>query len=162
MLDGNLPRMSYSPSEIDANFYRLIHKMVAQDQEEETRERRGATRRPFRSMQRIAPCRGPGLPKEDEFFMARCYDLTRAGFSFLVPSRPDYEALVAALGDPPELIYVAAEVLHCRSVLLHRSGAVQQVDGQPGSASHGGQTAMPMVLVGCRFVERVEGPAEPS
>ena len=125
MLDGNLPRMSYSPSEIDANFYRLIHKMVAQDQEEETRERRGATRRPLRSMQRIAPCRGPGLPKEDEFFMARCYDLTRAGFSFLVPSRPDYEALVAALGDPPELIYVAAEVLHCRSVLLHRSGAVQ-------------------------------------
>jgi hypothetical protein len=153
--------MLHTPSEIDANFYRLIHQMVGPQLKDEPAERRRGLRHPFRVVQRIAPRRGPQFPEDHEFVEVRCYDLTRAGFSFFFPIRPDFKTLVAAFGTPPQWIYVGAEVARCDSVLVRSSGEVEHIDDQADHA-HGqdsrGDPASPMILVACRFVERLAKP----
>jgi len=148
----------HGTSDIDANFYRLIHEMVGPQLRDEPAERRAGVRRPFWGVQRIAPRRGPHFPGDDEFVEVRCYDLTRAGFSFFLPIRPDFDKLVAAFGTPPELIYVGAEVSRCDDVLVHASGEVEHIHGRAGQAA--GQdprsdAARPMILVFCRFSQRL-------
>jgi len=155
--------MSHAPSEIDANFYRLIHLLVGSQEEEEDEpaERRTCWRNPFPTIQRISPRRGSDFPEDSEFFEVQCCDLTRAGFSFLLPRRPNFTSLVAAFGGPAEVIYVAAEVSHCQDVLLHRSGFVEPVHdpaGHPRCQAPDQRIATPMVQVGCRFTKRLEKP----
>lgn len=150
--------MLYGTSDIDANFYRLIHQMVGPQLRDEPAERRDGARRPFGGVQRIAPRRGTYFPADDEFVEVRCYDLTRAGFSFFLPIRPDFDKLVAAFGTPPEVLYVAADVSRCDDVLVYPSGQVEHIHGRADRAA--GQdarshTARPMILVFCRFTERL-------
>jgi len=145
-------------SQIDASFYRLIHELVPAGKT----NRRQGSRQPFFADHRIAPDRGSGFPDDSQFARVRCFDLTRAGFSFFLPSRPDFKKLVAAFGDPPGVIYVGAEVLHCERVLVHSFGVFERLEGASGEADHqgpAGQPAMQMVLVGCRFTERLQRPA---
>jgi len=155
----------FGTSDIDANFYRLIHQMVGPLLKDEPAERRDGARRPFSAVQRIAPRRGANFPGDDEFVQVRCYDLTRAGFSFFLPIRPDFNELVAAFGTPPQSIYVAAEVSRCDSVLVYPSGEVEylhdQADAAAGRDPHR-DTARPMILVVCRFIERLVKPPERS
>ncbi len=144
-------------NEVDANFFNLIHQMVGSSELDES-ERRGARRRPFSSQQRIAVRRELAIPDESEFFDVRCHDLTRGGFSFFRPTRPDFDSLVAEFGTPPEVIYVAARVSHCCNVLLHSSGLVERLEegtAQAGVDESNGQAATPLVLVGCLFTERL-------
>jgi len=150
--------MLYGTADVDANFYRLIHQMVGPQLRDEPAERRDGARCPFWGVQRIAPRRGLGFPGDDEFVEVRCYDLTRAGFSFFLPIRPDFDRLVAAFGTPPELIYVAADVSRCNDVLVHPSGQVEHIHGPPDQAAgqdRPSDTARPMILVFCRFTERL-------
>lgn len=151
--------MSFSSSEIDASFYRLIHSLAGLDGEDDGKERRGAPRQPFLARQRIAPCRDQSLPEDSQFVEVPCRDLSRSGFSFLWPALPDFALLVAVFGTPPYRVYVGAEVARCTSVLAYPSGLVEPVQGQlPAPACRVADGASPtlMVLVGCRFTQRLE------
>jgi hypothetical protein len=152
--------MPDNASEIDANFYRLIYELVGPQLDDEPAERRRAERHLFSVDQWIAPRHGPAFPVDSQFFKVRCHDLTGGGFSFLLRQVPDFDRLVAAFGHPPELIYVGAEVRHCHQVLVSPSGDVRHVGDQgaePGPSDPEG-AATPMVLVGCRFTERLHKP----
>jgi len=142
----------------DADFYNLIHQLVGTPRKDDPLERRTDPRHPFTAVQRIAVRRGLELPDESEFTEVRCHDLTRGGFSFLLPSRPDFDSLVAAFDMPSKTIYLAARVAHYEDVLVDSSGQVFR--GQDGSVDTGGavageRTVTPMVLVGCQFTERL-------
>ncbi len=145
-------------NELDADFFNLIHQLASAAGEDGPAERRHERRRSFLSSQRIAPRRGPGVPDESQFFEVPCHDLSRGGFSFFFPSRPDFDSLAVAFGTPPEVIYMAAEVAHCEDVLVDSSGEVRPVGG-PGEQCDqqdlDGRTATPMVMVGCRFNGRL-------
>ena len=142
----------------DLEFYELVHQMADLLPTGEPAERRRGRRRPFSSIQRIAPRRGPELPADSEFVDVQCHDLTRAGFSFLLPSQPDFDRLVVALESLQGVIHVAAEVRHTADVLVDAFGRVQRVgERSDGYGEHRFQTATPMVLVGCRFTERTAG-----
>jgi len=149
-------------SEVDASFYQLIHQLLSSQRERARSERRGRRRKRFQANQRIAPLRGSRFPDDSEFFTVRCYDLTRAGFSFFMSMRPDFTALVAEFGAPPNTIYVVAEVRRCSTVLVHRSGLVEHIEGRASHVSYQGpkgEYISPMILVGCRLVARLEKPA---
>lgn len=146
-------------SRSDADFYRLVYQLMGPLPGESQGERRGRRRQRFWARQRVAPWDGGPLPTESEFFEVQCYDLTPAGFSFFLPSRPTFQWLVAAFSGPTGVIYVGAQVAHCASVLLHASGLVEHIEGRASHVSYrspDGQWAKPMVLVGCRFVKRLE------
>jgi len=154
--------MSNLDSEIDANFYQLIHQLAGSPRHPDQSERRGKRRQAFLVVQRIAPLGGGGFPGDSEFFQVRCHDLSEGGFSFFLPRPPEFTSLVAAFGSPPEMIYVGADVSHSANVLVHRSGWVEQVEGRAGHVSYqgiDGDPATPMVLVGCRFTRRLQKPA---
>lgn len=145
-------------SEIDASFYNLVHQLAVAKRRETAAERRRRRRQGFQSIQRIALPRKPGIPAETDFVEVRCHDLTRQGFSFLLPSRPTFDLIVAAFGAPPDVIYVLAKVTHCAEVLVSASGSVQPATergGGPNPRAAADATARPMVLVGCRFIERL-------
>jgi hypothetical protein len=136
----------------------MIHQLACAPKQDKEAERRGGDRRAFFADHRIAPVEGDELPDESAFVRVRCHDLTRSGFSFYLPRRPDFTSLVAALGEPPEVIYIRARVMHCATVVVHPLGLVEHVQGQPGSVNHEtptGEPVLPMVLVGCRFTHRL-------
>lgn len=151
-------------SEIDANFYRLIHKLSASAMADGNSERRTQERRAFSIWQRIAPSDGRGCPDQSQFFEVQCHDLTQSGFSFLVTRRPSFDRLVAEFGVPPDLIYVAAQILHYSRVLVHPDGRVERVrrhvDDDPRDAEDPAGASRPVhkILVGCRFLRRVPRP----
>lgn len=128
-------------------------------------ERRVCYRRRFFALQRIAPYDGSRMPADDEFFCAESRDLTSQGVSFLFPERPEFRRLVVAFGEPPTRSYVAAEIVHATDVMVYPSGLVEPArDGQPAAecGEDGTDEGAPMVLVGCRFLERQgagEGPS---
>lgn len=153
--------MPYSSAETDANFFRLIHSLKASLQAQAPAERRDASRGSFSATQRIAPLRGGRFPEDSEFVDVLCRDLSTSGFSFLLPTAPDFAALVAAFGTPPNMIYVAAEITHCTNVPIHRSGMIEDADDHAtGTAPHDadGRPQKPVALVGCRFTKRLERP----
>ena len=143
---------------VDAGFYNMIHQMISATEEGQFPERRGRDRKTFSTTQRIAVRRGPGVPDDREFIAVQCHDLSCSGFSFFLPNRPNFDSLVAALGAPPEVIYTAAEVVRCVDVLIEFTGQIEYVQHgsqQPAFEDFRGRTATPMVLVGCRFTERI-------
>jgi hypothetical protein len=149
-------------SEIDANFYRLIHGMLTAPRESQGTERRAEKRQHFRSAQRIAAWNGATFPADEEFFPIECRDLTRSGFSFLVATEPRHATMVVEFGTPPQVIYVGAQVLHSVPVICYPSGLVAQMTGRNDAvslAAHGHERGRPMFLVGCRFTRRLQNPA---
>lgn len=150
-------------SEIDANFYRLIHQLSAATADGS--DRRTQDRKPFSLWQRIAPSDGRCCPDQSQFFEVQCYDLTQNGFSFLVARRPSFDRLVVEFGVPPDLIYVAAQILHYSRVLIHPDGRVERVRRHVDDESHDhhddpadASRPTPKILVGCRFTRRVPRP----
>lgn len=153
--------MQGTESQIDANFYQLIHQLAGPERAEGKNDRRARERQPFWADQRIAPVQGDELPDDSEFFRVPCHDLTRAGFSFFLSDRPEFRRLVVSFGEPPRTIYVRAEVVRVEHVLVHSVGTIERQVGtsKPSSSMAAtGSPAMPMVLVGCRFVSRLEKP----
>jgi hypothetical protein len=146
-------------SEIDANFYRLIHQMLTAPRRDDNAERRSEKRNHYRIAQRIAPWDGSKFPTEVEFFPIQCRDLTRSGFSFLAAAEPCFATMVAEFGTPPNVMYVGAEVLHSVPVICYASGLVAQMTGRTDAASlaaHPNERGKPMFLVGCRFTRRLQ------
>ncbi len=151
--------MAPSGSEVDASFFEMIHRIAGPSLEEPKSERRSRDRRPFVVTQRIAPRRQAGLPDDSEFFEVKCYDLNRAGFSFLVPSRPSFTALVASFRTESDVVYMGADILRCASVLVYPAGHVEHIHGRAGDVNYrgpNGEKGKPMVLVGCQFTGQLE------
>jgi len=97
-------------------------------------ERRRRARLSYPYRQRIAPIVDGRLPDDDEFTEIQCNDIAAGGFSFISPKPPQSEMLVVALGTPPNLSYLTAQVAHVTR--LQREGRR-------------------MYLVGCSYVGRV-------
>ncbi len=121
------------------------------------KERRRVPRTPFPTLQRIAPWDGVIAPPEADYFRVTCRDVSRAGFSFLFPHRPDFWELVAELCTSRETLYLAAEVCYIVEVRVSPTGEVAPVNflenkGLAQGNSEGGQ---PTFLVGCRFLRRI-------
>ncbi len=143
----------------DPEFYELVHYVAEILPAEESPERRRDQRQSFPSIQRIALRHGAELPADSEFVDVQCYDLTGGGFSFLLPSQPNFDQLVVALESQRGIIHVAAEVRHTADVLVDAFGRVERIGehaADTGGGEHRIQTATPMVLVGCRFTERTQ------
>jgi len=124
-----------------------------------TEERRRAPRELFPVVQRIAQAADGKVPEQATFFPVKCHDLSTRGFSFFVKKRPQFKSMVLALGTPPDVIYLGAEVRHCTDVLMHASGRVEvldEQDAQTDCASPSGNGAELTVLVGCEFTRRLE------
>lgn len=154
--------MSSPADPTSANLYSLIDHLLRYCASDEPPERRGQKRSAFPVVQRIAPYEESGFPPERAFFGVQCHDLTRRGFSFLLPSWPEFDYLVAEFGRRPDAIYVVAQVVHAEQVLVYSSGRVQRLGTGTSLPPHGPKTGRLMFLVGCRFVRRLERPKAPT
>jgi len=144
-------------SEIDPQLYKLAAEFLF---EKKSGERRSRERKPFPTVQRIAPYDGSAMPDEKKFFQVQCRDLSNGGVSFLMAARPTFNALVIGFNTGPDTItYVAAEVAHCTDVLVYPSGRVQAASDQIANIActdFDEEAPEFMVLVGCRFTERLQ------
>ncbi len=75
-------------------------------------ERRQRPRRSYPYAQRIAPIIKGELPKEQDFEAVECNDIAAGGFSFFATHPPVSDAIVVALGTPPKVTYLTAQVAH--------------------------------------------------
>lgn len=142
----------------DVAFYAAVHavmesKGAAAPALEQRREERPA----YSVVQKIAPIRGSNPPCPEDFFPVRCYDLTRAGFSFLLPRRPDFRRLAVVLGRAPALVVMEASVRHCTPVSVDagKEPGPVLIDGDKRSAMPASGGRASMVQVGCRFERRL-------
>lgn len=76
------------------------------------RDRRRRQRLAYPYRQRIAPIIDGRLPAKSEFAEMQCNDIAPGGFSFVSTRPPESEMLVVALGTPPNLTYLTAQVAH--------------------------------------------------
>jgi hypothetical protein len=153
--------MPHVGSEIDANFYQLIHTMLEAPRKEPSAEHRSQKRNAFRTVQRIAPWDGSAFPGDREFVPITCHDLTRSGFSFLSATEPHYNMLVLEFGIRPNLLHIAAQIIHSTPVICHPSGAVARLGAgnrTPHESAPDGEDVNEMFLVGCRFTRRLRAP----
>jgi PAS domain S-box-containing protein len=79
-------------------------------------ERRRHPRRSFPYKQRIAAVLDGRLPDRQTFVDVQCKDIAASGFSFLSPKPPASDTLVVALGVPPRVTYLVAQVVHVTRV----------------------------------------------
>jgi len=153
--------MPHVGSEIDANFYRLIHRMLATPRDNGGAERRSEQRNAYRVAQRVAPWDGSTFPDETEFVQVQCHDLTRAGFSFVAPTEPRFHTLVVEFSVPPEVLYLSAQVLRSVPILWYPSGKVARRSSPDNPAivpAERDEKGQPMFLVGCRLTRRLRRP----
>ena len=150
--------MSGQEIQSDAQFYNLIYQLASTEQ---AAERRGFGRHPFLCKQRIAPWPESGKLAQADFMEVRCHDLNQAGFSFLLPVRPQFTSVVAALNSGSEEIYIIARITRCEEMLVYPSGLVEPVAGRSSHVSYrepGGGVAERLYQVGCRFMGRIARP----
>lgn len=131
------------------------------------KERRTRCRHPFACEQWVAPGDCEGIPAPDQFERVRCHDLSTCGISLLYPRPPEAARLVIALGQPPCLVYLEAARVHCTRVILYPTGKLMPDPGLESPEARKQREArlgVPMVLVGCCFLGRLEGvvPESPS
>ena len=122
----------------DASFYALVHELIEAekalaDGRRPAAEVRTASRRTFDCQQLLAPFDGVRLPSQSEFRQVACRDLSPGGFSFILPERAEFDAVVVALGQVPFKFFTA------------------QVQNQ-SRVRHKGRVAY---RVGCRFTGRI-------
>ena len=154
--------MPHVGSEIDANFYRLIHQMLEVRRDVGVQNRRCEERRQFVAAQRIAAWDGSRFPDPEQFVPVQCHDLTRRGFSFLISPEPRFSDLIVEFGVPPQSFYVAARVVRTVPVIRFPSGELRQAnrfDDPAATIGPNGEQGVPMYLVGCRFTRRLHRPS---
>jgi len=142
-------------SEIDAQFYEMIHRL-GEGTDASPDERRSESRHAYDISQKVAPYDGHCFPAPDEFIDVQCHDLTRAGFSFLLSRRPSFTSIVVLFQGPNETLHFEAEVVQVRRALLQPNGEVEVLGERhsPATAIH--PEAKPALLVGCRLVRRLQ------
>ncbi len=151
--------------EIDVNFFRLIHQIVSSHKDGSSEDRRAAQRNRYPGRQSVAPWDGEGVPAAWEFVPVQCHDLTRRGFSFLLPDYPAFKRLVVRFEGAGQVIYAGAEVVRTARVWVLPSGSVKgEEEWAPGEGlpDGDGERARPMVLLGCQLIRRLEKPLQQS
>lgn len=154
--------MPHVGSEIDANFYRLIHQMLGTPRDEGRFDRRSEKRQAYSTAQRVARWDGSRFPEADQFVPIQCRDLTRSGFSFLAASEPRFSTLVVEFGIPPHVLYIAAQIVCSTPVVYYPSGDVRRMSSPDDASSmpdSNGEQGAAMFLVGCRFTRRLRRPS---
>jgi PAS domain-containing protein len=96
-------------------------------------ERRQLARRAYPYFQRIAYILNGQLPPRKSFREVRCHDISLGGICYFSKNRPESGLVVVALGSPPRLDYIVAEVVYAAPIDL---------DGRH------------MYKVGCKFTGR--------
>jgi hypothetical protein len=96
----------------DASFYALVHELIEAEKAfadggRRAPEGRTSGRRLFDCQQLLAPYDGVRLPSQSEFRAVACQDLSPGGFSFVLPERAEFEAVVVALGQVPFKFFTA-------------------------------------------------------
>jgi hypothetical protein len=81
-------------------------------------EQREAERYTFGVEQRIAGVVEGRPPEPDGMETVRCIDLSRDGFAFYYPRRPDFQQLAIALGIEPDIVWMAARIVHVEMIEL--------------------------------------------
>ena len=79
-------------------------------------ERRNRPRRSYPYHQQVAAVVDGELPGREDFSTIECNDIGAGGFSYISSSPPRSESLVVALGTPPMLTYLVAQVAHVTRV----------------------------------------------
>jgi len=147
--------MPWIEAEIDAHFYRLIHKLV-----NSAEDLRAHPRDPLPSIHKVAPYDGSNLPQPPDFVDVCCHDLSRGGFSYLSPIRPTSTNLIVAFGILPDITCMEARIVNTVDVLQHPSTGLLEKIGDPHtpiqSQQPGGETGVPLILVNCQFVRRLK------
>ena len=94
-----------------------------------------------------------------------CNDLTPNGFSFFSSRNPNFVRLVLVLVKPDETIYLKAEIRNRRKVVFFKdTGEYENLDnslvvcGEHYERNYDSRNSKEekMVLVGCRFIGRIE------
>jgi hypothetical protein len=151
--------MSSQEIQSDAQFYNLIYQLTGTPRDDKNAERRRSRRHAFLCKQRIAPWPPTsGKISPPDFVEVRCQNLNQAGFSFLLPERPSFVNLVAALSSTTEEIYILGEITNCSEVLVYPSGRIESAEGRPSHVRYrepGGGVAERMFQLGCRFTSRI-------
>ena len=96
-------------------------------------------RHPYDVVQKVAPYDGRWFPASEEFVEVQCHDLTRAGFSFLLPRRPAFKSIVASFQGPDETLFFEAEVMQVSRALVQPDGSLE-IFRRP-DADRGGHSA---------------------
>jgi hypothetical protein len=117
----------------DSNLFSMIHALLEEQSPAGLVERRSGDRRAYACAQLVAPYDGWTLPKQADFRLVQCQDLSPTGFSFVSKRHPEYEYLVIALGAVP-FTFFSAQIMHARP-----TGAA------PGAP----------YVVGCKFLNRL-------
>ncbi|HEX7450393.1 MAG TPA: GGDEF domain-containing protein [Pirellulales bacterium] len=125
--------------EANADVVQAVKRELDQASSSLGSNRRCHARRPFPTHQYVAPYVNGILPALTEFYQVQCHDISPTGFSYLLAKPAENQAIVVALGSPPNVTYLTARVMH--STMTHSGGA-------------------PMFLIGCRFTGRVEPQGE--
>ena len=94
---------------------------------------------PFEYHRYVFPCDANGEPDLARAQVARFHDISVQGTAFFWRENPDFKQVQIALGSDDSPLFMLAEVIQAQSVFMH--GEIR-------------------ILVGCRFVERCEAPAE--
>ncbi len=127
--------MLKSDSTTDAELFTALHhaleELTALDA---SAERRQNDRRPFQCVQMLAPFDGVTLPDQHDYTRAMFFDLSPTGFSYLADAPPETNLLITALGRTPFRFFIA-EIVH-EQRMIHEDRR--------------------RILVGCRFISRVE------
>ena len=145
---GATDKMSNSTPTQPASFetaYQVLHSSG-----NETEERRGAERHPFRHTQRVAAYDGQQSLSELRFFPVLCHDISRRGISFVLPDRIDFTNLILELKLGDEPTYYLAEAVNSRYA------SDSQINEWAGAYSAMLPASQRPVLIGCRLVEKVD------
>ena len=141
-------------SEIDAQFYEMIHRL-SDGTGPLLDERRREPRHAYDVLQRVAPYDGNWFPGPGEFVGVQCHDLTRGGFSFLLSRRPAFKSIVASFQGPDDTLYFEAEIVQVSRALVQPNGEVEVFGERTPSANAIRPGAKPALLIGCKFVRRL-------
>lgn len=79
-------------------------------------ERRQRPRLTYPYRQLIAPVVNGKLPSRHDFVELECHDIAVGGFSYYAPAPPSTDQVVIALGIPPRLTFLIAQIVHVRRV----------------------------------------------
>ena len=142
-------------SQIDAQFYEMIHRLST-GTGAVVDERRGQPRHAYRALQRVAAYDGRWFPTPEEFVDVQCHDLTPSGFSFLFSRRPAFKSLVACFQGAGATVHIEAEVVQVSRALIHPDGGVEIFADKAPSLSAIRPGVRPSLLIGCRFVRRLQ------
>lgn len=142
-------------SEIDAQFYEMIHRLNDGDGTL-LDERRREPRHSYDALQKVAPYDGHWFPGPDEFVDVHCHDLTQAGFSFLLSRRPAFKSIVACFQGPDDTLYFEAEIVQVSRALIQPDGEVEVFGDRTPATTAIRPGARAALLIGCRFVRRLQ------